>query len=526
MQNELKSKLYSHLNKKWKETCKVLLGGEVGELEDFSEWLSSFKRPSLERQVNGKTAVYGAIPYLGSKWIAFEDINFDARSPSISINKCKDLDSLIEAVKENIVYAGSIVLGNCNQVESSTYVVDSHFVYRSEQIFESKYVAYSTHCLYSECLFGCQCASSSFGIRSNNYLCQRTMEVHKVDYSSDIYFSHSLSGCRECIFCFGLKNKSYCIGNLQLTKDEYYKIKAKLLEEMRDWLSETKSLPSLFEIASLHEPNRDGLEKLMEKNQKLAPEAKDLSSVSSVFAEACKIVLGKPRSPMRQYESWLLEQGALFKEEKSCISGKRILVPDYALFFKFPNERLLLEHEAEIAAQLSISKEEVNRISLSNAASAISKIAFFCPIWTVGNNKNCIDCPTSIDSSNCFMNVINIKAKYCAYNFWPRNSEAIFGSYGCGLSSAFCIKCYFSKNLSRCFEVDSGRSCSDCYFCHNIENCHNCILCFNVKNLSYAVGNCPLPKDQYLKVKEMLLSDLNQQLDKTYKIKQHVYSLG
>ena len=33
--------IYGHLNNEWNRTCKVVLGGEVGELKEFENWLWS-----------------------------------------------------------------------------------------------------------------------------------------------------------------------------------------------------------------------------------------------------------------------------------------------------------------------------------------------------------------------------------------------------------------------------------------------------------------------------------------------------
>lgn len=520
---------YDEVNRKWKSTCKVLLGGEVGELEAFAPWLSEFKRESKIRKSGetGKEAVFGVLPYYdGSKWLSFEDVHFEKKYGPISINDVKDFDSLVEAVSERIAYTGSIVLGNCGSVQSSSYVIDSFFVYRSEQVFESKYVAYTTHCIYCDCVFGCQAASCTFGIRANDYLCNRNFEVHKVDYSSDIYYSQGLSGCSECIFCFNLKNKRHAIGNLPLAPDKYSALKKKLLEEMRQELAEKKRLPGLLEMFAAQKADYAGVRRAASSAAAPAGEMEDKAPIEQAFSETAKIILGRPRSIIDSFAPWLSRQGALFEEGKSCASGKRLAIPDYALFFKFPRDRLLSQAEADAAGEkLKLSEKEAEELQLGNAGKLLNGIAYFCPDWQVGTNKNNIDCPTAIDSANCYRNVINIKAKGCAYNFWPRNSETIFGSYACGISSSFCLKCYFSKNLSRCFEVDAGRNCTDCYYCHNVENCHECILCFNVKNLKCAVGNHELPKEEYMKIKGRMLSEINSQLDARKAVRQRVFSL-
>jgi hypothetical protein len=527
MPTDLRS--YDEVNRKWKSTCQLLLGGEIGDLKEYEGWLSGFKRPSKVRKsdASGREAVFGVIPYYdGSRWLSFEDVKFEKKYGPVDLNKAKDIDSLIEAVSERIYYTGSVVLGNSNNVEKSSYVIDSFFVYRSEQVFESKYIAYTTHCIYSECNFGCQCSSVAFGIRSNNYVSQRLVETSKVDYSSDVYFSHGLSNCQDCMFSFNMKNKRHCIGNLQLSPDKYFSIKGKLLAEMREELVKNKRLPSLIDLASGEKPDFAGIRKAAGSVKAARAEKPSEAQAEKAFAETAKLIFGKPRGPTSRFSKWLSRDAALFESGKSCASGKPLIVPDYGPFFGFPRDRLISQEEEDAAdGMLAVSHQDAETLSLESAGRAMRGIAFFCPEWNVGNNAGNVDCPTSIDSSGCLRCVINIRSKNSAYDFWPRNSEAIFGSYACGIGSSFCIKCYFSKSLARCFETDASRNCTDLLFCHNCENVHDSMFCFNVKNLRYAIGNAELPKEKYMAVKRMVLAELNSMLEKEGGVRYRVFSL-
>jgi hypothetical protein len=358
-------------------------------------------------------------------------------------------------------------------------------------------------------------------------MCNRNFEVSKVDYSSDIYFSHGLSGCLDCMFSFNLKNKRHCIGNLPLPKEKYLSIKAKLLEDMGGELERKKRLPSLEQLASSSKPDYSGVRRACASKATGVQEKPSASHSETAFFETGKIVLGQSLGKMEEYEEWLLRSAARFEKGKSCASGENVMVSaGYAFFAFFPKDRLLTLPEANIAGEeLKIPEEDAKKLGIRNAPQLISSIAYFCPVWQVGTNSNNIDCPTSMDSANCCKCEINIKSKSCGYCFWPRNSEHLFGCYATGLSSSFCLKCYYSKNLSRCFEVDSGRNLADCYFCHNCENCQDCILCFNVKNRRYAIGNVEFPREEYLKVKKMLLEEVGMQLERTGGFQKSVFAL-
>jgi hypothetical protein len=118
-----------------------------------------------------------------------------------------------------------------------------------------------------------------------------------------------------------------------------------------------------------------------------------------------------------------------------------------------------------------------------------------------------------------------VQIKDSAYNFWPRSSEHLFG---CGVlfDSQFCIHCYQSVKLSRCFEVDSSRDCSDCYYSHNIENCQNCLFCFNVKNKRYAIGNVEVGREKFLEAKKVLLDYVGKELEAKGELTLDIYNLA
>ena len=66
--------------------------------------------------------------------------------------------------------------------------------------------------------------------------------------------------------------------------------------------------------------------------------------------------------------------------------------------------------------------------------------------------------------------------------------------------------------------------CSRNYFCayFSLES----PFCCNVKGLRYAVFNRQLPKEEYLRVKKMLLDYVNAELSKKKKLEQTVFNLA
>jgi len=63
------------------------------------------------------------------------------------------------------------------------------------------------------------------------YRCAFTMSCNRCN---DIYFSESCDDCNECLGCISLKRGKFCIFNKKYTEDEYYRLKHKIFEELKD----------------------------------------------------------------------------------------------------------------------------------------------------------------------------------------------------------------------------------------------------------------------------------------------------
>ena len=522
---------YPEVNRHWKATAKVLFGGEVGGLDDYAAWLGRIYEPRSvsKSSVSGKEVVYCHSHYPeNSLRMGFDEIDFGKKYAPLSINSLKDIDSLFEAVSDRAYYTGNVILGDSKFIEAGTNVVDSFYAYRCTRIGHAKYLGYCTQTVYSENVFGSSGAGqTSFCIRPASILnSTRCFEISKCDYASDCYYSHGLTSCKDCIFCFNLRSKRNCIGNLQLPPEKYAQLKAKLAAEMHGMLIKGKRLPTLFEIAAAAKPDYSELKKAAGKMGKAPQEKPDKAPVEKAFADTTKILLGKPLGPIDAYSGWLQQRSNRLTDKKSCASGKPLILSEHADFLWMPSDRLISLAEADFTSELvRLLPEEAAKISMQNAAQAMAKIAFFCPEWQVGTLRNNIDCPINSNAVDCYRSVLNINAKLCACNYWARDSECLFGVNEVR-SSSFCMDCYHSEKLTRCFEVDASRDCSDCYFCHNCENVHDSMFCFNVKNMRNAIGNVELPREKYLEVKKRVLAQLSNELSSTGSIRWSIFGLG
>ncbi len=525
---------YSYLDKAWRSTCNVVLGKDIGSLKEYKPWLTEFTDPIRmhKSSIGGSDVVFAINNYCkGAAFASLEEIDFNKKFEPININEVKDMDSIIEAVQERISYTGSVVLGNSKVVSGSTNVMESHFVLDSAFVSDSKYVAYSTYTRYTERVFGC-----NNDVKSNMVISGldagmdiRCLGIYGSYLCSDSYYVSGCEDCRDAIFCFNLVGKNCVIGNLELSREKYTKVKAALVEQMSDELSKKKHLPSIMEIVGKckedSHQNQEIFEEVRKKTRSV--EATDMKPIEKAFAKTCKVVFGTNLpGNISNYENWLIRNVKDVMEAKSTISGKEVIVGDFAPYNLYPKNRLVRLQEARAAAELlKIDEKDALTLSLMNAHEKLSKIAYFKTESRLRENFNLVKAPVAYNARDCYRGSIysNVKCSICSH--WPRNSEY---NAGCStsFSCSFCINTYFSNLSNRCFEIDSCNSCSDCYYCHNCENLSNCMFCFNVKNLRYAIGNVEVGREKYAKIKKLALDEIVSRLEKKGELGFGIYDLG
>jgi hypothetical protein len=245
----MQDELYSQLNKAWKSTSKILFGEEVGELDEFKEYLSEpLVGKTVESTFSGKKLWVGSNNYLtNARFFDFncENSEYDKIiSKEIEFNKIKDIDSLIEAVTEKIIYAGNKVFGNSKNVVDSDSVIDSSNILNSSRLIGCKYVAYSYMMQFNDYSFGSSSSGESKYIArcfGNNSL-NRCFETCGTIGASDCYFSYNVWNCSESLFSFNLRSKRHTIANIQLDEGKYIELKRKLIAEISDDLKRKKGI--------------------------------------------------------------------------------------------------------------------------------------------------------------------------------------------------------------------------------------------------------------------------------------------
>ncbi|MBI5228069.1 hypothetical protein HY988_05760 [Candidatus Micrarchaeota archaeon] len=240
---------YDLVNNAWKSTAKILFGSDIGELKEFEGYLKeAIVGHSVSSCFSAKPLFIMSEQYgKNSKFFDYSNelvqFNHIASAP-VDINSIKDLDSLVSAIGEKIIYGANKVQGNSKFIEHSDTIIDSTAILNSSMIIRGKYLAYSYLMRDNEHTFGSESSGSSSHIVRcfyNGFL-QRCFECTYSTKSSDCYFSYNLSQCTDCMFTFNSRAKRFMVGNVQLEKDSYAKLKSKLLAEITGELEKRKRL--------------------------------------------------------------------------------------------------------------------------------------------------------------------------------------------------------------------------------------------------------------------------------------------
>lgn len=249
---------YAQLNRSWKSTCRVLVGEEIGDLLEFRNYLKSYTDP-IEKRASAiskedVTISSNRVPknarLIGHSEMA--DYQQKISKLPFDINSIKDIDSILEAAKERAYYAGNIVLGNSSNVFLSHRCVNTHYALECQDVYDGKYVAFTTSIRNPESSFGCCWGGDiQFCIKIlDPFKITRCMELFHCNVVSDSYYSASLEDCTNCMFSFNQRSKNYLIGNVPLPKDRYAVLKKKLAGEIAEYMKKNKSAPSIIDIIS------------------------------------------------------------------------------------------------------------------------------------------------------------------------------------------------------------------------------------------------------------------------------------
>ncbi|VVB57328.1 Uncharacterised protein [uncultured archaeon] len=157
---------------------------------------------------------------------------------SLRMSNASNVLSPIRLTSPEVVWGENVGAVGCASYGPTTHCYKSTFCYWA------KHNAYSFWPKWSEYVYGCSnVLRSMFCIRCFQGVgLSRCLECSDCVRCEDCYFSHNLENCSNCLFCFNTKAKRYAIFNREVGKEEYMRVKKRLLDSMADELEKTHAL--------------------------------------------------------------------------------------------------------------------------------------------------------------------------------------------------------------------------------------------------------------------------------------------
>ncbi|MBN2122414.1 hypothetical protein JW721_05180 [Candidatus Micrarchaeota archaeon] len=486
-------------------TCRIIFGREIGGIEGYGEYLGGYTLPCHlgKSCISGKEVVTTLGYPKGAKLVSQDEIG-KLGFKAVDTASIRDIDSLLEAIGENVVYCGNRRFGKNLNVERSDNIVNCQNVWDSQSVFHSRFCAHTS--LSREC-------DHCFGLFAHPFArfsmrcvwgmdVTRCFEGYCCNNSSDCLFSYNMGGCSDTLFSFNLRNARNVIGNVELPKERYVELKKKILGEIAEELEREKRFPSLIEIVREYGGVGDGVPEYIESLKEREGKTK---RIGESFAVASKIVLGRELGGMLKYEDWLLGGSVRVKVVRGADGKEAHRVDSVVPGLKdVPQERFVGGEEA-----LRLGKEKKAEIGdgvgLAGILEEAGRIGYFTHEFRFGASMGLVDNPISYSSVDIYKVFDTTNSKHSGCTFTAIESEYVFGGRYRMLHSRMCINCFESTSLSCCFEVDSSFSTANSFFCHNCENLDGGIFCFNAKGKRYAVGNTEVGRGEYLRIRKILL---------------------
>ncbi len=248
-----------------------------------------------------------------------------------------------------------------------------------------------------------------------------------------------------------------------------------------------------------------------------------MNPAEKAFQETTSLLFGQPLAGLEKHSEWLSRKVPPGDICNSAIGGKEIYVPRYAAFKEIPR-RLSAGKEAyaELSAR-KIALEDADGVG--SISRKLKSIAMFITEFEHGTNLEVQGSTIYLNLMHAYKIVDCFESKHIAYSFFSDNCDHVFGMSKC-FNCNFSINCQDSGDLKRCFEADFSKNCSDLLFCHNCENVRDSMFCFNAKSKRYAVANVEVGKEEYLRLKAMLVKHVLGQLEKHKGLKIDIYNVG
>lgn len=249
---------YGKIEDAFKATCRIIFGTELpGKMTDYEEYWHEFvEKVEKQRTPYGNEITHADVYDFGrtphDRRVLIEEAEQLAKIPA-EITDGMRLEEVIKALKTITFFRTEFHEGNNgNNIDTfmAYYAVNT---YQAVDATHAKNCAYDTLALNSEYIFGSYRAlHSKFCIRCQDVAnLSACFEMSDCSNCSNSMFCHNCEGLSDCLFCFNAKSLKYAVGNVEVGRDEYSRVRKLVCREIVAKLGKNKRLDAnIFNIGA------------------------------------------------------------------------------------------------------------------------------------------------------------------------------------------------------------------------------------------------------------------------------------
>ena len=200
----------------------------------------------FSRDLSNCSSCFGCVNLRNKKYciwnVQYSKEEYEKSIKELNIGSYKSIKEIKEKV--NLIFNKSIRKYTEGRYNSN---VSGEYINNSKNVLKSYYVNQGEDCKYLQCFFS-PSVKNCFDCTEwgeNSELCYECSSVGAESYNNKFNYrcskgthnseySFNCMGCGDVFACSGLRNKQYCILNKQYEKEEYFKLKEKIIKHMND----------------------------------------------------------------------------------------------------------------------------------------------------------------------------------------------------------------------------------------------------------------------------------------------------
>lgn len=217
-------------------------------------------------------------------------------------------------------------------------------------------------------------------------------------------------------------------------------------------------------------------------------------------------ILGRPTNlNLSDFRKYYTENIRLLNVVKSSFSNEEV-------FLGLKRSKVIDTKELEVRISrdgFMLPKEEIS--SYESLLEKVNRVNYFSGSFS--KNSDNVFCSDQIYSSlNIYSSYSLRSCNRVAFSYSLRDCEMVFASEDCKESN-YCIRIFESQLLNNCFEMYNCGKCSNSMLSHDCYDLRDCLFCFHLNSKQYCIANMQYSKEEYEKIKKMLVEQLIKNKD-------------